>query len=46
MHRNIALSLALIFAASLIVQVLAVSAADAQKACTYTHSDKKKGYKC
>ena len=36
----------LAFAASLLVQVLAVSQADAQKTCTYTHSDKKKSYKC
>jgi hypothetical protein len=45
MLRNIALALALTFAASLIAQVIAVSSADAGP-CTYTHSDKKKGYKC
>jgi hypothetical protein len=36
----------LAFTVSLLVQVLAASQADAQKTCTYTHSDKKKGYKC
>jgi hypothetical protein len=46
MIRNIAFALALAFAASMIVQVLAVSQADAGNTCTYTSSDKKKGYKC
>jgi hypothetical protein len=46
MIRNIALALALTFAASIFVQVIAVSQADAGSTCTYTSSDKKKGYKC
>jgi hypothetical protein len=46
MIRNIAFALALTFAASIFVQVIAVSRADAGKTCTYTSSDKKKGYKC
>jgi len=46
MVRNIALALALTFAASIFVQVMAVSQADAGSTCTYTSSDKKKGYKC
>jgi hypothetical protein len=46
MIRNIAFALALTFAASIFVQVIAVSQADAGGACTYTSSDKKKGYKC
>jgi fumarate reductase subunit C len=46
MIRNIAFALALTFAASILVQVIAVSHADAGGACTYTSSDKKKGYKC
>jgi hypothetical protein len=46
MIRNIAFALALTFAASIFVQVIAVSQADAGKTCTYTSSDKKKGYKC
>ena len=46
MIRKFALAFVLIFAASLIVQVTAVSQASAGKACTYTSSDKKKGYKC
>jgi hypothetical protein len=46
MIRNIAFAPALTFAASMIVQVLAVSQADAGSTCTYTSSDKKKGYKC
>jgi hypothetical protein len=47
MIRKVALLSALAFAASLLVQVLAVSQAAAQsKPCTYTSSDKKKGYKC
>jgi hypothetical protein len=46
MIRNIAFALALTFAASMIVQVLAVSQADAGYTCTYTSSDKNKGYKC
>ncbi len=45
MIRNIAFALALTFAASIFVQVIAISQADAG-ACTYTSSDKKKGYKC
>jgi uncharacterized membrane protein len=46
MIRKFAIALALTFAASILVQVIAVSQADAGKACTYTSSDKKKGYKC
>jgi hypothetical protein len=47
MIRKCGLLAALAFAASLFVQVLAVSQADAQsKPCTYTSSDKKKGYEC
>ena len=43
---KIAFALALTFTASIFVQVVAVSQADAGKECTYTSSDKKKGYKC
>jgi hypothetical protein len=47
MIHKFALLAAFAFVASLFVQVLAVSQADAQsKPCTYTSSDKKKGYKC
>jgi hypothetical protein len=46
MIRKIAFALALTFAASIFVQVIAVSQADAGSTCTYTSSDKKKGYKC
>lgn len=46
MIRNIAFALALTFAGSIFVQVIAVSQADAGSTCTYTSSDKKKGYKC
>jgi len=46
MIRKIAFALVLTFAASMIVQVVAVSQADAGSTCTYTSSDKKKGYKC
>jgi hypothetical protein len=46
MIRHIAFALALTFAASIFVQVIAVSQAEAGKTCTYTSSDKKKGYKC
>ena len=47
MIRKFALALALTFTASLIVQIAAVSQASAGgKNCTYTSSDKKKGYKC
>jgi uncharacterized membrane protein len=47
MIRKFALALALAFTASLIVQIAAASQAFAQKKpCTYTSSDKKKGYKC
>jgi hypothetical protein len=46
MIRKIAFALALTFAASIFVQVAAVSQADAGSTCTYTSSDKKKGYKC
>jgi hypothetical protein len=46
MIRKIAFALVLTFAASTFVQVIAVSQADAGKTCTYTSSDKKKGYKC
>jgi hypothetical protein len=45
MIRKIAFALALTFAASLVAQVLVVSGAVAGP-CTYTSSDKKKGYKC
>ncbi len=43
---KIAFALALTFAASILVQFVAVSQADAGSTCTYTSSDKKKGYKC
>jgi hypothetical protein len=46
MIRKIAFALALTFTVSMFVQVAAVSQADAGKTCTYTSSDKKKGYKC
>jgi hypothetical protein len=46
MIRKFAIALGATFAASLIVQVAAVSQASAGKTCTYTSSDKKKGYKC
>ena len=46
MIRKFAFALALTFAGSIIVQAAAVSQADAGKTCTYTSSDKKKGYKC
>jgi hypothetical protein len=46
MIRTFALACALTFAASLVVQIAAVSQASAGKTCTYTSSDKKKGYKC
>ena len=46
MIRNIAFAVALTFAASILVQVIAISQASAGKTCTYTSSDKKKGYKC
>jgi hypothetical protein len=46
MIRKTALVLTLTFAASLVVQVIAVSTASAAGPCTYTSSDKKKGYKC
>jgi hypothetical protein len=46
MIRKFALALALVFTTSLIVQVVAMSQASAGKPCTYTSSDKKKGYKC
>jgi hypothetical protein len=46
MIRNTAFALALTFTVSIFVQVAAVSQADAGKTCTYTSSDKKKGYKC
>jgi len=45
MIRKFALAIALTFTASLIVQIVAVSQASAGP-CTYTSSDKKKGYKC
>jgi hypothetical protein len=45
MLRKIAFAMALTFAATLVAQVVAVSQADAGP-CTYTSSDKKKGYKC
>ena len=46
MIRKFAIALVLTFTASLIVQIAAVSQASAGKTCTYTSSDKKKGYKC
>ena len=46
MIRKFALALTLAFTASLVVQIAAVSQASAGKTCTYTSSDKKKGYKC
>lgn len=46
MIRKFALALVLTFTASLIVQIAAISQASAGKTCTYTSSDKKKGYKC
>ena len=46
MIRNIAFVLALTFATSIFVQAIAVSQAGAGSTCTYTSSDKKKGYKC
>jgi uncharacterized membrane protein len=47
MIRKFALACAITFTASLVVQIAAVSDASAQKKpCTYTSSDKKKGYKC
>jgi hypothetical protein len=46
MIRKIAFALVLTFAASIFVQAIAVSQAGAGKTCTYTSSDKKKGYKC
>ena len=45
MIRKFAIALAIIFTTSLIVEVVAVSQASAGP-CTYTSSDKKKGYKC
>jgi hypothetical protein len=45
MIRTFAIALALTFTTSLMVQVVAVSQASAGP-CTYTSSDKKKGYKC
>ena len=46
MIRKIAFVLAVAFATSLALQVVTVSQASAGKTCTYTSSDKKKGYKC
>jgi len=46
MFRKTVLIIALGFAASIFVQVIAISQADAGSTCTYTSSDKKKGYKC
>jgi hypothetical protein len=46
MFVKLAFTIALTFAASIFVQVIAVSHADAGSTCTYTSSDKKKGYKC
>jgi hypothetical protein len=46
MIGKFALALALTFTASLVVQIATVSQASAGKTCTYTSSDKKKGYKC
>ena len=45
MIRKFAIALAITFTTSLIVEVVAVSQASAGP-CTYTSSDKKKGYKC
>lgn len=45
--RKLAFTLAVVFAASFVAQVVATTDALAQKKpCTYTSSDKKKGYKC
>jgi hypothetical protein len=46
MLRKLAFAAFLTFAASIFVQVIAISHADAGSTCTYTSSDKKKGYKC
>jgi hypothetical protein len=46
MFRKLVFAAALAFAASIFVQVIAISQADAGSTCTYTSSDKKKGYKC
>jgi hypothetical protein len=46
MLPRLAFAIALTFTASICVQVIAISHADAGKTCTYTSSDKKKGYKC
>jgi hypothetical protein len=46
MIRKIAFALALTFATSIFVQAVAISQAGAGGACTYTSSDKRKGYKC
>jgi len=45
MIRKFAFAMIVSFTASMIVQVIAVSQASAGP-CTYTSSDKKKGYKC
>ena len=46
MLRKLAFAAALSFAASIFIQVIAMGHADAGSTCTYTSSDKKKGYKC
>jgi hypothetical protein len=46
MFRKLVFAAALAFTASIFVQVIAISQADAGSTCTYTSSDKKKGYKC
>ena len=46
MIRKFAVACAVTFAVGLIAQIAAVSQASAGKTCTYTSSDKKKGYKC
>ena len=46
MIRKLAFALIVSFAASMIVQIIAAGQASAGPKCTYTSSDKKKGYKC
>ena len=46
MFRKLVFAAALTFTASIFVQIIAISHADAGSTCTYTSSDKKKGYKC
>ena len=46
MIRRFVFAVIITFTASIVVQVIAVSQASAGGPCTYTSSDKKKGYKC